>query len=300
VDSNDQMFHVWTARLEIFADPHLPSVFYHLFEISKNGNNGADRVVVSYHIRSDGCAIITEDNGIGIPDTLKDTLFSQWSETYGRGLFLAHEILTLTGITIRENGTMENGIRVEILVPPKGYRITNSPQVSVTPQRTIGAIREKTGTTGYSAEAATEVRELTADEFSAAAAVWFEYHETRGDPALDRIFAVFHNAEMVSLARCRRHPDGMEVDGIYTPAEHRNKGYSRLAVSALVEACHNDDLYMHAVTHLVAFYQSFGFEIIAERDLPPTIRDRYVWAAGNLEGAEVRPMHRKAGLRAAR
>jgi PAS domain-containing protein/GNAT superfamily N-acetyltransferase len=300
VNFNDRMFHVWTTRLEIFADPHLPSVFYHLFEISKNGNSGADRVVVSYHIRTDGCAIIIEDNGKGIPDTLKDTFFSQWSETYGRGLFLAHEILTLTGITIRENGTPENGIRVEILVPPKGYRIADSPQISGAPQQTSGAVREGTGNSRHSAEAATEVRELTADEFPAAATVWFEYHETRGDPALDRIFAVFHNAEIVSLARCRRHPDGLEVDGIYTPAEHRNKGYSRHAVGALVEACHNDDLYMHAVTHLVTFYQSFGFEIIAERDLPPTIRDRYVWAAGNLEGAEVQPMHRKAGLWAAR
>jgi hypothetical protein len=35
---------------------------------------------------------------------------------------------------------------------------------------------------------------------------------------------------------------------------------------------------------------------IPETDLPPTIRERYTWAAGNLEGAEVQPMVRKAGI----
>jgi N-acetylglutamate synthase-like GNAT family acetyltransferase len=88
----------------------------------------------------------------------------------------------------------------------------------------------------------------------------------------------------------------MDVDGIFTPAEYRRKGYSRLAVGALVEACHNDDLYMHAVRHLVGFYTKQGFISIEEKELPPTIRERYVWAGGNLEGAEVQPMRRKAGL----
>jgi N-acetylglutamate synthase-like GNAT family acetyltransferase len=53
---------------------------------------------------------------------------------------------------------------------------------------------------------------------------------------------------------------------------------------------------MYAVRHLTAFYASFGFVPIPETDLPPTIRERYTWAAGNLEGAEVQPMVRKAGI----
>jgi GNAT superfamily N-acetyltransferase len=140
------------------------------------------------------------------------------------------------------------------------------------------------------------VRELRAVEFPVADRIWVEYHETTGDPATDRIFAVYSEDQIVSLARCRRHPDGMDVDGIFTPVEHRRKGYSRIAVGALVEACHNDDLYMHAVHHLIDFYKKQGFIPIAEKELPPTIRERYVWAGGNLEGAEVQPMYRKAGL----
>lgn len=295
-DFKNLTFHAWTERLEIFADPHIPTVFYHLFENSKKEVSGADRVVVSYHIRNDGCAIIIEDNGKGIPEPQKDLLFSQRSETYGCGLFLAREILTLTEVIVRETGIPGKGTRFEILIPPKGYRIADSQKIPQDLQANGGAVLNGAGTLRHSAETGPEVRELTADEFPRADTVWSEYHETKGDPALDRIFAVILDEGIVSLARCRRHTDGMDVDGIFTPVEHRKKGYSHRAVSALVEACHNDDLYMHAVRHLVPFYQSYGFEIIAERDLPPTIRERYVWAAGNLEGAEVQPMHRRAGL----
>ena len=140
------------------------------------------------------------------------------------------------------------------------------------------------------------VRELRSDEFPAADRIWVEYHETTGDPATDRIFAVFSGNRIVSLARCRRHMDGMDVDGIFTPADDRRNGFSRLAVEALVEACHNDNLYMHAVRHLTGFYAKQGFTPIPEKELPPTIRERYVWAGGNLEGAEVQPMCRKAGF----
>jgi GNAT superfamily N-acetyltransferase len=140
------------------------------------------------------------------------------------------------------------------------------------------------------------VRELRVAEFILADTVWLDYHDTTGDPATDRIFAVFTEGEILSLARCRRHKDGFEVDGIFTPEPFRKKGYSRLAVGALVEACHNDDLYMYAVRHLTGFYGQFGFELIPESTLPPVIRERYTWAAGNLEGAEVQPMRRHAGL----
>jgi signal transduction histidine kinase len=43
---------------------------------------------------------------------------------YGCGLYLAHEILVITGMTIRETGTPGKGTRFEILIPPEGYRIT--------------------------------------------------------------------------------------------------------------------------------------------------------------------------------
>lgn len=293
------MFRSWTARLEIFTDPHIPTVFYHIFENSRKDGKGADRVIVTYHINARGCTIIVEDNGKGIPEAAKDTLFTQRSETYGCGLFLAHEILILTGVGIRETGIPGKGIRFEILVPPEGYRIRG---VGGIPAAAEGNLHPSPGYVMVKElpsepDAVVPVaRELVPEEFSIADEVWKEYHDTMGDPATDRIFAVFLGNRAVSVARCRRHTDGMEVDGIFTPAIYRKKGYSHIAVSALVEACHNDDLYMHAIRSLIPFYRSYGFEIIAERDLPLTIRERYVWAAGNLEGADVQPMKRNAGL----
>ncbi len=140
------------------------------------------------------------------------------------------------------------------------------------------------------------VRELRSDEFSAANEVWRDYHGVVGDPDRDRVFAVFVAGQIVSLARCRRHVDGLEVDGIFTPEPCRGRGYARMAVAALVVACHNDDLYMYAVESLSGLYAEFRFMSIPERDLPPGVRERYMWAAGNMEGAEVRPMCRRAGL----
>jgi GNAT superfamily N-acetyltransferase len=140
------------------------------------------------------------------------------------------------------------------------------------------------------------VRELRSAEFSAADEVWREYRGMVGDPGRDRIFAVFLAGKIVSLARCRRHADGLEVDGVFTPEQYRGRGYARMAVAALVVACHNDDLYMYAVENLTGLYAEFRFMSIPERDLPPGVRERYTWAAGNVEGAEVRPMYRRAGL----
>lgn len=113
----------WTERLEVFADPHIGTVFTHILENSLAPATGATRIIVTYHLRPDGCAIIIEDDGTGIPDTMKEGLFIQKAGGYGRGLFLAHEILAITGIKIRETGVFGAGARFELLVPSEGYRI---------------------------------------------------------------------------------------------------------------------------------------------------------------------------------
>ncbi|MDD5142424.1 PAS domain S-box protein [Methanoregula sp.] len=279
-------FHAWTDRLCAFSDPHLPTVFYHILHNSLQESTHATKIVITYQVRPEGCAIIIEDDGTGIPEHQKDALFVQREDSYGRGLFLAAEIVSLTGMTLRETGEYRKGARFEILVPPEGYRIENAVTRIAVPQRYTSP-DEKGGPVG---------RELLAGEFSLADEIWKEYHDTSGDPAVDRIFGVYQSGELVSIARCRRHPDGLEVDGVFTPASFRKKGYSRIVVGALVEACHNDDLFMYAVRHLEGFYHHYGFEPIPETLLPPAIRERYTWAAGNLEGAEVLPMRRKAGL----
>ncbi|MCK9297941.1 MAG: GNAT family N-acetyltransferase [Methanoculleus sp.] len=140
-----------------------------------------------------------------------------------------------------------------------------------------------------------EVRELRSEEFGLAEEIWLDYHELKADPKTDRIFGVFADGTLVSVARCRRHPDGYEVDGVFTPVRFRGRGYARQAMDALVEACQHDILYMHAVRNLVDFYGEYGFISIPESDLPPTIRERFAFALGEMEGTNVQPMRRAAG-----
>ncbi len=53
--------------------------------------------------------IVCEDDGDGIPDDKKEMIFEKnFGKNTGLGLFLAREILSITGITIQENrGTEE-------------------------------------------------------------------------------------------------------------------------------------------------------------------------------------------------
>jgi len=140
------------------------------------------------------------------------------------------------------------------------------------------------------------VRELESVDFPLAEEVWIHYHQQTADPTTDRVFGVFVEGSLVSVARCRSHPDGAEVDGVFTPTEYRGRGYAKKAVDALVEACGDRALYMHSTLELVGFYGSFGFVPIPESDLPPTIRARFNFALGDMEGANVQPMMRPGRL----
>ncbi|WP_165394820.1 GNAT family N-acetyltransferase [Methanofollis fontis] len=138
-----------------------------------------------------------------------------------------------------------------------------------------------------------ETRELESSEFPLVDAVWEKYHGQHADPTTDRIFGVFVEGTLAAVARCRRHPDGFEVDGVFTSPGFRGRGYARHAVEALLDACGTDDLYMHSTLELVVFYGHYGFVAIPESALPKTIRERYSFALGNMEGSNVQPMMRK-------
>jgi signal transduction histidine kinase len=111
--------------LEIFADSLLVKVFYNLVDNSLRHGRHVTSMRFSSQKMTDGLAIIYEDDGIGIADEEKESLFQRGKgKNTGLGLFLIREILTLTGITIRETGHRGTGVRFELLVPPDGYRKT--------------------------------------------------------------------------------------------------------------------------------------------------------------------------------
>ena len=62
--------------------------------------------------------IACEDDGVGIPTDEKEQIFDRaYGRNSGYGLFLAREVLAITGLGIRETGTPGEGARFEILVP---------------------------------------------------------------------------------------------------------------------------------------------------------------------------------------
>ncbi len=138
-----------------------------------------------------------------------------------------------------------------------------------------------------------EGRELMASEFPLAEKLWETYHQQKADPKTDRVFGAFAEGVLVSVARCRRHPDGFEVDSVFTPEAYRGHGFAKYAMDALIDSCSEEWLYMHSTEVLVGWYGRYGFEKIPEDALPKTIRERYAFALGNLEGSGVVPMVRK-------
>nr|WP_320161088.1 CHASE4 domain-containing protein [uncultured Methanoregula sp.] len=110
-------------ELEIFADPLLESVFFHLAQNVLVHGSSASKITIGYYETPGGLTIVFEDNGKGIPEERKEKIFMRGSgENTSMGLFLAKEILEITGITIIETGTIGKGARFEIRVPKKLFR----------------------------------------------------------------------------------------------------------------------------------------------------------------------------------
>jgi signal transduction histidine kinase len=80
-----------------------------------------------------GDAKITyRDDGTGIPADEKEKIFTKgFGKNTGLGLFLSREILSITGITIREKGEPGKGVEFEILIPHDMHRISTDSKVAL-------------------------------------------------------------------------------------------------------------------------------------------------------------------------
>jgi signal transduction histidine kinase len=75
----------------------------------------------------DDLLIFLSDDGIGVPDELKERIFERgFGKNTGQGLFLTREVLDLTGMRIDEVGESGKGAVFRITVPPRSYRLADS------------------------------------------------------------------------------------------------------------------------------------------------------------------------------
>jgi PAS domain S-box-containing protein len=110
---------------EVYADPLFEKVMYNLTDNAlRYGGDTMTLIRVTSRESDQGLVISFEDNGAGIPEADKKSLFKRgFGKNTGFGLFLSREILSITGISITETGIFGKGARFEITVPKGSYRL---------------------------------------------------------------------------------------------------------------------------------------------------------------------------------
>jgi len=109
--------------LEIFTDPLLETAFFNLAGRIQKYGHGPAPIILYYEKRGDDLLIILEEHGEGVHDEEKGHFFERgYDDSHGNELLLAKEILSITGISIKETGLEGHGIRFEMVVPKGEYR----------------------------------------------------------------------------------------------------------------------------------------------------------------------------------
>jgi PAS domain S-box-containing protein len=110
-------------QIEVFADPLLIRVFYNLAENAIRHGETVRTIRFRFMHGRDGGIIVCKDDGVGVPEGVKEQIFKrEYFKHTGFGLYLSREILSITGISIRETGKPGTGARFEIAIPPVAYR----------------------------------------------------------------------------------------------------------------------------------------------------------------------------------
>ena len=112
------------AGTEVFAGPMIVKVFYNLMDNAVRYGGKITTIRFSVEERDEDLVIVCEDDGDGVPADEKEKIFERgFGKNTGLGLFLAREILDITGITISESGEPGTGARFEMTVPDGSYRM---------------------------------------------------------------------------------------------------------------------------------------------------------------------------------
>jgi K+-sensing histidine kinase KdpD len=109
--------------LEIYADLLLERVFFNVVDNALRHGQKETKIRFSAQEIPEGLVIFCQDDGVGIPENMKEGVFKcDYFHNKGYGLFLASEILSMTGLSVSETGRPGSGARIEIRVPRGSYR----------------------------------------------------------------------------------------------------------------------------------------------------------------------------------
>jgi PAS domain S-box-containing protein len=107
----------------VLADPLLHKVIYNLLENSARHGKRASYVRFRSEVEGGDLLIICEDDGVGVPSGSKEMIFQRGvGSNTGDGLFFVRTILSITGMSIVEDGVPGEGARFVIRVPHTNWR----------------------------------------------------------------------------------------------------------------------------------------------------------------------------------
>jgi len=126
-DLQDVCFTINYGGPAVYADPLFERVFYNIVDNALRYGEHVTEIRLMWRTSPDSVILVCEDNGVGISGNEKERIFERgYGRNTGLGLFLAREILSITGMMIRETGEPGKGARFEILVPKGAYRFTGA------------------------------------------------------------------------------------------------------------------------------------------------------------------------------
>jgi PAS domain S-box-containing protein len=115
--------------VEINADRLLSSVFQHLVQNAVRHGEKTTRIRLFCEESFEELHIVCEDDGIGVPPEAKEKIFNrEFFNRTGLEMYLSQEILSITGIGIRETGVYGEGACFELRVPKGRYRFSSVQQ----------------------------------------------------------------------------------------------------------------------------------------------------------------------------
>jgi len=124
IDKKGVMVSIGLDDLHIYCDPVIERVFSYLVENTINHGKKATAIRMWYEESPAGLTLIYTDDGVGIPSDSKESIFVRdVARGAGFSLYFIHDILELSGMSIRECGETGQGARFEIAVPKGSYRI---------------------------------------------------------------------------------------------------------------------------------------------------------------------------------
>jgi PAS domain S-box-containing protein len=117
-------------EVELFFDPILSTVFEKMIDNSLRHGEHVSEISLHWGRDANGAIIVYEDNGTGIPDAVRPSLFHMGKGTQnGYGLFLVREMLAISGFTISETGAPGKCARFVIAVPAGSFRPAETKQL---------------------------------------------------------------------------------------------------------------------------------------------------------------------------